>query len=209
MGAFIDLTGQKFGRLTVISRSEKIQNKKVYWDCVCDCGNTTIAVASELRTGHTKSCGCIVIEIAKQRRDYDPRLATKKLGFQVASYNRIFKLYQRNATKVKRGFEITLNQFIDIVKRNCYYCDAIPSNVMGVSKNKISNGIVLYNGIDRLDSTKGYVEGNVVPCCKDCNFMKKNMPEGEFINKIIEIYNHSVVKKPESIRSTHNLCGML
>lgn len=58
-----DLTGQKFGKLTVIERSEdkidKNGNRFVMWKCICDCGKETLAYACSLRNGSTKSCGCL------------------------------------------------------------------------------------------------------------------------------------------------------
>lgn len=54
----IDLIGQRFGRLTVISRAEN-RHGKVFWNCDCDCGNKTVAIARELRRGLRKSCGCL------------------------------------------------------------------------------------------------------------------------------------------------------
>lgn len=65
MGKFIDLTGQKFGRLTVLERVEN-KGKRTYWKCLCDCGNETIVWADNLRRGLQKSCGCLYAEkIAK------------------------------------------------------------------------------------------------------------------------------------------------
>ena len=53
----VDLTGQKFGFLTVIERAE---NKRgVRWKCKCDCGNETIVNSRDLKSGNTKSCGCL------------------------------------------------------------------------------------------------------------------------------------------------------
>ncbi|GAB7390130.1 hypothetical protein [Lactococcus garvieae] len=54
----IDLTGQKFGKLKVISRAEN-RGKQVMWYCQCSCGNKTIVRANHLRSGATKSCGCL------------------------------------------------------------------------------------------------------------------------------------------------------
>lgn len=54
-----DLTGQKFGKLTVISRASKIGEKKVQWLCKCDCGTETIVSGGNLKNGHTYSCGCV------------------------------------------------------------------------------------------------------------------------------------------------------
>ena len=58
----IDLTGQQFGRLTALERAEKpegIKSRNAYWLCQCDCGNTAIVDGSHLRSGNTKSCGCL------------------------------------------------------------------------------------------------------------------------------------------------------
>ena len=60
---FEDLTGQKFGKLVVLFRTEnKIESngrKRVMWHCKCDCGNITNVFYSGLLTGSTKSCGCM------------------------------------------------------------------------------------------------------------------------------------------------------
>lgn len=57
MGKFIDLSGQKFGRLTVLHKSQK-QNGRIYWTCQCECGKIKDICASSLTSGATKSCGC-------------------------------------------------------------------------------------------------------------------------------------------------------
>jgi hypothetical protein len=56
---FIDLTGQTFGRLTVLSRLNKQGETPVKWDCLCSCGNKTIVISANLRNGTTNSCGCL------------------------------------------------------------------------------------------------------------------------------------------------------
>lgn len=57
MSKLADLTGQKFGRLTVIERAENIGDR-TRWKCQCDCGNEIIVYATNLKRGLTKSCGC-------------------------------------------------------------------------------------------------------------------------------------------------------
>ena len=61
---FIDLTGQKFGKLTVIKRVEDHQkpsgNSLVQWLCKCECGSEKVVSAESLRSGHTQSCGCVL-----------------------------------------------------------------------------------------------------------------------------------------------------
>lgn len=58
MGRIIDLTGQKFGRLTVIGLSNKKSTSGSVWDCVCECGSSISVSACNLKSG-TQSCGCI------------------------------------------------------------------------------------------------------------------------------------------------------
>lgn len=61
----IDLTGQEFGRLKVISHdlSKQAHKNKAYWICQCSCGNTVSVCSEELRNGKTKSCGCLKREL--------------------------------------------------------------------------------------------------------------------------------------------------
>ncbi len=65
MGATIDLTGKRFGRLVVEARAGLTgRARHATWTCRCDCGGTTVAIGRHLRDGNTKSCGCIRREFA-------------------------------------------------------------------------------------------------------------------------------------------------
>ena len=79
---FLDLTGQRFGRLTVIKEADKYISpqglKFVQWLCKCDCGNDTIVLDKKKKKGTTKSCGCYNIEQAKKRLFKD--LTGQKFG---------------------------------------------------------------------------------------------------------------------------------
>jgi hypothetical protein len=55
----IDMVGQRYGRLVVTAYHSTVNNKKAYWLCNCDCGQTTVVHGTKLRSGHTKSCGCL------------------------------------------------------------------------------------------------------------------------------------------------------
>lgn len=65
MGKFRNLTGESFGRLTIVKRVENQKNEPM-WECLCECGNTIIASSSHLKSGHTKSCGCLQKEKVQQ-----------------------------------------------------------------------------------------------------------------------------------------------
>lgn len=63
MREMIDLTGKKFGRLTVVGLDHRKKRKNgghdIYWLCNCDCGNSAVVLGSSLRYGDTRSCGCL------------------------------------------------------------------------------------------------------------------------------------------------------
>ena len=65
MGKFVDLTGQRFGRLVVINLLTSKDAKRLKWLCKCDCGNECVVLGHNLVAGHTKSCGCLRNEKAR------------------------------------------------------------------------------------------------------------------------------------------------
>lgn len=64
--SLIDLTGKRFGRLTVLERSDN-QYNQTSWKCICDCGNTIITTSQRLRNGECKSCGCYARDFCIQK----------------------------------------------------------------------------------------------------------------------------------------------
>lgn len=77
MGKFQDLIGQKFGRLTVINKTDERKYNSVVWECTCECGNTCKVAAANLKRGATKSCGCL-----KKESDKKPKGNVKDLTGQ-------------------------------------------------------------------------------------------------------------------------------
>jgi hypothetical protein len=59
MSKLIDLTGQKYGRLTVVCRNGSNESKRALWLCKCECGNEITVIGDLLRNGHVQSCGCL------------------------------------------------------------------------------------------------------------------------------------------------------
>ena len=96
MSRLIDLTGQRFGRLTVIERSGKVtKGCSVYWKCICDCGNETIVARNNLKRRKTKSCGCLSKELLESRHrkmlekrlnNYEARKNNLSTGIKNISY---------------------------------------------------------------------------------------------------------------------------
>ena len=78
MGSLIDLTGKIFGKLTVIERAGVTKNGNPTWVCKCECGNETVVSGDSLRSGHTKSCGCLSRSLSGERNIVD--LTGKRFG---------------------------------------------------------------------------------------------------------------------------------
>lgn len=74
----IDLTGQRFGRLLVIEEAGKDKQAKLLWKCLCDCGNVKIIRRCHLRSGLTKSCGCLRRRIGKDNPRYNSNITDKE-----------------------------------------------------------------------------------------------------------------------------------
>lgn len=178
MAQLIDLTGQKFSKLTVIKRDT--ESKYVKWICRCDCGNIKSVTTSHLRGGHTRSCGCYSIEKTIERNMGRGDIDNSK-------YNASYGHYRKNAKRRNIPFNLTLEEVKHIVHQPCYYCGAIESDTFSNTNRSYQ---IKHNGMDRIDSTKGYEIKNIVPCCKVCNFAKHTMTQNEFYDWIKRVSNH-------------------
>lgn len=142
---FIDLTGQRFGRLTVISRAENSRDNHVRWNCRCDCGNVAEAVrAGHLKSGNTTSCGCAHIEDLRQR--------TTKHGQRQTRLYRIWQGMLRRCDNPKR------KDFKDYGGRGIAVCDEWRSSFQIFYYWAMSSGYAEDLTIDRKD-----VNGNYCP----------------------------------------------
>lgn len=196
---FIDLTGQKFNRLTVIKRlgTKYIGEGKqsaTLWECLCDCGNSKNVTSALLRNEKVKSCGCLRREFGRNSVK-KLHISNIKLTREERSLKKLFHRYTNSAKYMKREFDFTLESFKEITSKNCFYCSAPPSKVALWHPTKILNGYYVYNGIDRIDSKIGYKLDNCVPCCFQCNAMKSNYSLDSFLEKVTQIYKNFVEKR--------------
>jgi len=164
----IDMAGQKFGKLTIIKRAGKDKDRHAKWLCKCGCGKEKIIKGNNLRLGITKSCGCL-----------------KTFPSGIASMRALMGRYRYIAKKRRLEFSLTQEQFVEMTQKDCQYCGAKPKNV---AKHFGCNGNYIYNGIDRIDSDKGYTIDNTVPCCKICNYAKQKMTLQEYKDWIEKSY---------------------
>lgn len=167
-----DLTGMKFGRLTVL----KLASRKngTTWLCRCLCGRKKAVRARHLKTG-VDSCGCYTAEKLS---------VSRRLPHGFSARNRVIDWYRRNAKKKGLCFKLTRERVIELLGGDCFYCGAKPSSVCA---RRECFGSFLYNGIDRLNNSVGYIEGNVVSACWRCNMMKRDLDKDEFIKVVLMI----------------------
>ena len=84
---------------------------------------------------------------------------------------------------------IGLQTFKELVVQPCVYCGFEASNEV---RDRRSRLVLRINGVDRIDNTKGYVEGNVAPSCRYCNAAKNDRKLKYFLHWIAEVYHKSV-----------------
>lgn len=167
---FTDITGHSFGRLVVISRGPNDRKGNSTWNCKCGCGAEKTISKASLVGGKTKSCGCM-------------KLNWMEAG--LAAKHRVFDSYKRGANRRGLLFELNFEDFVSLCERQCKYCGNPPSQVAKGATG--GNGEWLRNGIDRIDSGKGYLLENCGPCCWICNLMKNSLSADEFYRHLEKI----------------------
>lgn len=172
---FENLTGKRFTRLVVTAQAESNKHGHPRWRCLCDCGNTIVALSSDLKRGGRPSCGCLKSEKIS---------ALRKLPEGEAGLNNMFAQYRKGAAQRGIEFHLTAAEFKQIIDKTCHYCGVGPT-LKSFGETRMNqrniNGNFTYTGIDRKDSDQGYHFENCVTCCKTCNFAKNDMSYNEFI----------------------------
>lgn len=103
-----DLTGKRFGRLTVIKEAgykiigKKKPKKKLQWECVCDCGNHHITLGECLKSGTAQSCGCYYKDTRRNKKSYNEYdLDTYTYGVGYCSNGEKFFFDKEDYNKIK------------------------------------------------------------------------------------------------------------
>lgn len=180
-----DHKGQKYYHLTLLypTRSGGA-GKGVYWMARCDCGNIKEVRGSEAALGKVKSCGN-----CQYHTEMLSDAATA--GAKLRGWTKAVKLqhlrYIKSAIKRSIEWRLSPEEFLRITKQNCNYCKDAPRLYEGKFSKKGRTLKTFMNGIDRINSALGYVDGNVVPCCGVCNKMKMAMDESAFKIQVLKI----------------------
>jgi len=172
------LRNKKYNYLKIIKYAYT-KNNRSYWKCACSCGNELVASLNNIKQGCIKSCGCIRTHKYKQGE---------------SGLKNIFSKYKVAAKKEGRKFNLTLEEFKKITSGDCVYCGAKPNKTSSSEHTKNPEvkryTAYVYNGIDRINSKRGYEKNNVVSCCRWCNIIKRERTVNELINHVVRIYNY-------------------
>jgi hypothetical protein len=144
-GNLIDLSGQIFGRLTILEQVEN-KNGRVQWKCQCECGNIIFVQSGCLRGGHTKSCGCLCLEINREK-------ATIHGMCNTPEYN-VWTLIK------KRCCNPSDEAFKNYGGRGITICDEWNNDFMAFY-NYVGPRPSKKHSIDRINNNSGYRPGNV------------------------------------------------
>lgn len=170
MSGFKDLTGQRFGLLTVLGISGADNTGRTKWMCMCDCGEVTQVITNSLKSGHTVSCGC-----------YQRKRASETFGVHGQSGTRLHRIWSN------------MRQRCENPKSDSYYlygakgitvCDEWHS-FKQFYEWAMATGYSDSLSIDRKDSTKGYSPDNCRwatpqeqtdnrPCCRYVTYNGKS-----------------------------------
>ncbi len=189
-----DLLKQKFGKLLVIGRVEgENYHTQSVWHCECECGNTIDVCRGSLVRNKTKSCGCYNKEQIKKRghekysgSKYVPGKKITNI-IKNAKHRKIYCIEKEELQKeIDRVFEEQNFKCIYSGEDLRFYDRDNNGNIIPKSGNA---------SVDRIDSSKGYIQGNLQICTKRINVSKMEVSHKDFLLMIEKIYNHSIKGK--------------
>ena len=167
---------------------------------VCDCGNKTsvpVFRANRIRksVGEWRCKPCAMKVAGLKNRG---RIASNRLPNAGGGFNSLFNVYAKRAREQNLAFNFSKELFSSMTKCVCHYCGSEPTAekwANGDTGKRAGIPPYIYNGIDRIDSNKGYEVGNILTCCKVCNYMKLDHSYDFFMGHIEKINAHMAVKQ--------------
>lgn len=173
------LLNQIFGKAKIIGFAGRPKGRfTVLCECL-NCGEITERRYDHLVRNNPEHCKKCVKETYRHPERMTP-------------LNRHFSNFKSSAKTRNLLWELSLEEFEKVSKENCFYCGEPAHELRSLSwagRNKSTYVKYIANGIDRIDSNKGYSINNIVSCCPTCNIMKNKFSLDVFYDKIRKIYN--------------------
>jgi len=179
--------GMKFGKWTVIEKLPVKRGKYYIYEykCRCDCGKEQNIRNDRLCDGRGV-CGC---ECGKLNAENE-----------TSAMKELYRKYKSNASSRGLIFSLSKKDFYSITTMDCAYCGESPKQIF---KCRWATEAYFYNGIDRVDNSKGYIVENCVPCCKECNVGKHIKSKEDFLSWIYRVYKYNFIEVEHEINSLY------
>jgi hypothetical protein len=175
----INLKGRKIGKLLVLEETRK--NNQLAWKCRCDCGTECVKLACHLLSGRTKSCNCLQSPKGVNSCHWK--------GYNGITGAMLYRI-KREALRRKLEFSVSSEQLWDRFKKQNGIC-AISGKPITLPTNRDDERNYNFTAsLDRIDSSIGYVDGNVQWVHKMVNRMKWDLNQNEFIEWCLLISNN-------------------
>lgn len=172
-----DLTNQRFGRLIAL-KDIGTQFGKRLWRCKCDCGSYTNVVSSKLIENGVLSCGCKKHDKGKHRSSY------RGCG-DLSGY--VWSGIRSSAQARNLSFDISIEYAWHLFCKQNGKCALSGESINLYDSRRETRSEQHTASLDRIDSSLGYIEGNVQWVHKDINKMKNNFSDKHFIDMCIKI----------------------
>lgn len=172
--------------IIAIEKTDNHSNGYVIWKAKCLLCETVHEFPSYYFTRNHVSCKC-----EAWQKKYSEKTGRKYLPNYQSHVNIIYNNYRRSAKDRNLTFNLTKEEFREIIEQDCSYCGAKP-RVRHTIKSLY--GEYSSNGVDRVDSSIGYEKDNCVPCCSMCNMAKSNHSKEDFLNWIKRVYEYTYNK---------------
>lgn len=177
-------TGHMFGNIEYLGDVASKPGQRRMVEGRCACGNVSVFRLDHLRSGHTTNCNDCRRSNARTRLRAQ---ATK--GGDTHSRNQAYAKTKASAKGRGIPFSLTKAEFFAVATQPCYYCGVEHSHEF-LARGAVGDPFK-HNGVDRVDSSKGYTADNCVPCCRQCNVAKLDHTIENFIGWLDRIHTHS------------------
>jgi len=164
MGTFKDLSGEQFGRWTVVNRApENNRHNQVMWNCVCICGSKATTMANSLLSGRSRSCGCV---LAEKRKEMNITHGLTVGGNNTCEYDMFTNAKCRAK---KKGIPFSL-ELADIVVPE--FCPVFPT----IRLNRHAKVGFSFDSpsLDKLVPLLGYIKSNIRVISNRANTLKRD-----------------------------------
>lgn len=169
-----DITNQRFGKLVAIKQHSQTKSQNWRWLCKCDCGEDKIAEMRFLNSGYTYQCNKCHF---KAKETYSLDWALGKV--------------QNSAKRRKLQCNLTVQYLEDLYKKQQGLCALSGRKLTKYSYKQAKNKALEKNiSLDRIDSSKGYIEGNVQWVHRDINWGKNAQSDKDFIQMCQEVVDY-------------------